>query len=441
MVELAVRNGVVVAADGERPADLLVTGGRIAAIVPPGTPAEARDALDATGCLVLPGMIDAHVHFRTPGLTHKEDWASGSRAAVAGGVTTVLDMPNCLPATLTAEALGAKERLVAGQSYCHYGFYGGLAPTLEGLPALLAAGVIGVKVFLGETTASIPAPDDGALQAALGVIGAQGLRTIVHSENGALLAAAARQTAGRPWSLALHAASRPAVAEVEAVARVLILARAAHAPVAIAHVSTAGAVAVIRAAKAAGVDVRAEVCPHHLLLTHDEAAELGPLGKVNPPLREAADREALWQGIADGTIDQIGSDHAPHTPAERAVDDGARAPSGFAGVQNTLPLLWGVRGLTANRLAELVAGGPARTWGLAPRKGRIAVGADADLAVVRPGAPEGVPRQWSRSPASPLLELCPLRAAVVATVVGGHPAFVQGQPVGEPRGRWLRPWS
>ena len=439
MVDLAVRNGVVVAADGERAADILVAGGRIAAIVPPGTPAEVRETFDAAGCHVLPGGIDAHVHFRTPGLTQKEDWASGSLAAVAGGVTAVLDMPNCLPATLTVEALVAKERLVAGRSRCHYGFYGGLDPSGAGLDTLLAAGVVGVKVFLGETTASIPAPDDGALLAALGVIGAAGLRTIVHSENGPLLAAAARQVAGRPWSLAVHAASRPAVAEVEAVARVCILARAARAPVAIAHVSTAGAVAVIRAAKAAGVDVRAEVCPHHLLLGHADADVLGTLGKVNPPLREAADREALWEGIADGTIDQIGSDHAPHTPAERAVPDGARAPSGFAGVQNTLPLLWGVRGLTPTLIAELLAGAPARTWGLAPRKGRIAVGADADLAVVRPGTPSAVPRQWSRNPETPLLALCPVRASVVATVVGGRTAFAHGEPVGEPRGTWLRP--
>jgi dihydroorotase len=209
--------------------------------------------------------------------------------------------------------------------------------------------------------------------------------------------------------------------------------------VAIAHVSTAGAVTVLRAAKAAGVDVRAESCPHHLLLTADAAAGLGTLGKVNPPLRDEVDREALWQGIADGTIDQIGSDHAPHTDAERAADDPAQAPSGFAGVQNTLSLLWGVRGLGPTALVRLLCEAPARTWGLWPRKGSLAAGADADLAIVRPGPPRTAPRQWSRHPASPLLALCPARAEVVATVVGGRLAFTDGAPVGAPCGTWLRP--
>ena len=439
MVDLAVRDGIVVTPTGAAPRDLFVEAGRVAAVVPPGTPAEARAQIDATGCWVLPGLIDAHVHFRTPGMEHKEDWGAGSRAAVAGGVTAVLDMPNTVPPTLTRQDLLDKVQRVRGQSFCHYGFYGGLDPTGEALPALLGAGVIGIKVFLGETTASIPAPDDGALLEALRVIAAAGLRTIVHAENGALLAWAGRRSAGRPWTVAGHAARRPAIAEVEAVTRVCLLAKAADAPVAIAHVSAAGSVDAIRAAKRAGVDVRAEACPHHLLLTAQEAEGVGTLAKVNPPLRAAADREALWEGIADGTIDQIGSDHAPHTPAEREATGGAPAPSGFAGVQNTLAVLWGVRGLTPERLARLLAGAPARTWGLAPRKGEIGVGADADLAIVRPGAPSGAPRQWSRNPASPVTVLCGLRASVAATVVAGEVAFADGTHAGTPRGVWLRP--
>ncbi len=440
MLDLIVRGGLAVTPEGDRPADILLEGGRIAALAAPGTCADARETLDATGCYVLPGVIDAHVHFRTPGLTHKEDWPSASAAAVAGGVTSVLDMPNVLPPTLTAEALAAKEAGVRGRSRCHYGFYGGLAEGgAAALPGLLAAGVIGIKVFLGETTASIPAPDDAELLAGLAEIGAAGLRTVVHAENGHLLAAGRRATAGQPWSVALHGRSRPAVAEVEAVARICVLGAAAGAPVAIAHVSTAGAVTVLRAAKAAGVDVRAEACPHHLLLTADAASGLGTLGKVNPPLRNEVDRAALWQGITDGTIDQIGSDHAPHTAAERAADDPARAPSGFAGVQNTLPLLWGVQGLRPAVLVRLLCEAPARTWGLWPRKGHLAAGADADLAIVRPSPPRTAPRQWSRHPASPLLERCAARAEVVATVVGGRLAFTDGGPVGTPGGMWLRP--
>lgn len=437
MVELVVHDGTVVTAAGARPCDVVVADGRIAGLVPHGTEVAGATRVAAAGCWVLPGLVDGHVHFRTPGLEHKEDWPSGSAAAVAGGVTTVLDMPNTVPPTLAAADLVAKERAIQGRSFCHYGFHGGLDPAA--LPGLLTAGVIGIKVFLGETTASIPAPDDGALLSALGTIAAAGRRTIVHAENGALLAWGARGQAGVPWSLARHRDSRPAVAEVEAVSRVCILAQAAGAPVAIAHVSAAGSVAVIRAAKRAGIDVRAEVCPHHLLLTAEEAEPLGTLGKVNPPLRSAADRAALWEGLADGTIDQIGSDHAPHTPQERAVADGAAAPSGFAGVQNALPLLWGVGCLTPLDLARLLATAPARTWGLAPRKGVIARGSDADLVIVRPGPPQTWPRQWSRNPDSPLTRLCPPRAAIVATLVSGQLAFADGVPLAPPRGTWLRP--
>ena len=429
MPDLVIRGGTVVTPEAIRPAEVVVAAGRICALLPPGAPVQAGETLDASGCLVLPGVIDAHVHFRTPGLTHKEDWPSASAAAVAGGVTTVLDMPNVLPATASGQLLAAKAALVAGRSRCHYGFYGALAAGgLEALPGLAQAGAIGFKVFLGETTASLPPPDDGGLLAALAITAGLGLRTMVHAENGAMLAAAA--------GAATHGAAHPAIAEVEAIRRICLLAAETGAGCCIAHCSTRGGCSAIRRAKEDGVDVRGEACPHHLLLTAAETAALGALAQVNPPLRAPQDRAALWAAIADGTIDQIGSDHAPHTQAEKASSP---APSGFAGVQNTLAVLLGDGRLPLRRLVELVCEGPARNWGLWPRKGLRAEGADADVAIVRPHPPAEAPRQWSLYPDSPVLRLCPARAEVVGTVVGGRLAFWGGVPVGPPLGRWVRP--
>jgi dihydroorotase len=429
--DLIVRGGRAVLPGGAEPADVWIEDGRIAALAPPGT-GEAPEVLDATGCLVLPGAIDAHVHFRAPGLTHKEDWPSASLAAVAGGVTTVVDMPNTVPPTVDAGALRAKAALAAGRSWCHFAFHGGLARgQLASLPGLAQEGALGFKVFLGETTASLPPPEGAELLEAFRLIRALGRRLAVHAEDGALLRAAAAAGPGP------HGRARPPEAEVRAVEEVCALALQTGAPVMVVHLSTAGGAAAVRAARARGADVQAEATPHHLLLSAEEAAALGPLGKVNPPLRAAADVEALWVAVGDGTVTQLGSDHAPHTAAERAGPD---PPSGFAGVQNTLPYLLGEPRLPLAQFVRLAAEGPARHWGLWPRKGRLAPGADADLAIVRLRAAPGPPaRQWSRNPDGPLLRLRGARADVVATLVDGRVAFRDGAPVGEPRGRWLRP--
>lgn len=441
MSAVLLRGGTVVTPEGIRPADVLLDGGEIVDLLAPGEPVAVPETFDATGCLVLPGVIDPHVHFRTPGLTYKEDWEHASAAAVAGGVTTVLDMPNTVPPTAGAEELAAKVALAAGRSRCHFGFYGALAAdNLDRLPALAEAGVVGFKVFLGETTASVPPPDDGELLAAWQRTAQLGLRTMVHAENGPILRAAAAEARARgARGLAAHGQARPPIAEVEAVARACLLAGAVGAAIAIAHLSTAGAVQAVRRAKGDGVDVRGETCPHYLLLTEDEAAPLGALAKVNPPLRTAADREALWAAVADGTIDQIGSDHAPHTALDKDAPELLQAASGFAGVQNTLPLLCGDPRLSLRRLVEVLAEGPARHFGLWPRKGRIARGADADLVVVRPAVPAQPARQWSLHADSPVLRLRTARAEVVATFVAGALAFSGGEPVGAPRGNWIRP--
>jgi dihydroorotase (multifunctional complex type) len=440
--DLAVVGGRVWTPQGLRALDVYAAGGRIVGLVPPGSGGGATEVVDATGAVVLPGAIDPHVHFREPGLGHKEDWDHGSRAAVAGGVTTVLDMPNTDPPTTTGDALRDKARAVAGRSFCHYGFYGGLgAGGLRALEGLAQAGAVGIKVFLGETTASLPPPDDGELWEALRLAARLRLRVKFHAENGALLARA-RAAVPVADDLAWHLAVRPAWAEAEAVARVCALARAAAAPVAIAHLSSALGAAEARRQKAAGeLDLRVEVTPHHLLLTLEDVRPVGALAKVNPPIRTAEDQAALWALVADGTVDEIGSDHAPHTAEEKARPV-PEAAAGFAGVQEAVGLLLGevARGrLSLRRLVELVAEGPARAWGLWPAKGRVAPGADADLAVWRLEPPAAPPEPWSRNPDSPLRRLLRPGASLVATVVAGAVAFRDGRPVGPPRGRWVRP--
>lgn len=439
VVDLRIRGGVAALPDGPAEADVLIDGGRILALVAPGSGAEARETLDASGCVVLPGAIDPHVHFRTPGMTDKEDWPSGSAAAVAGGVTTVLDMPNVLPATSSAEALAAKAALVEGRSWCHYGFFGGLeAGNQDWLRGLAKAGAIGFKVFLGESTASLPPPDPAGLRCAFRVAADLGRRVAVHAEDAETLRAASAAVAAPGFDLRSHGRARPAEAESRAVALVCALCAETGAPVLIAHLSTGAGADEVRRARSRGADAGAEATPHHLLLTEEDAVRLGlgSLAKVNPPLRGEADREALWRAVADGTVTQFGSDHAPHTPEERRGD---RPPSGFAGVQNTLPALLGHPRLPLRDFVRLTAEGPARNWGLWPRKGRLAPGADADLAVVRPAAPAQAVRQWSRNPDGPLLRGCPVRAEVVVTLVDGQVAYGAGQPSGRPRGRWLRP--
>jgi dihydroorotase len=443
--DLSVDHGVLITADGLRPAHVAVADGRIAAIVDAALPPpEAAQHLDARGLHVMAGAIDAHVHFREPGLAYKEDWDSGSRAALCGGVTTVLDMPNVQPPTRDPAALAAKLACAQGRSFVHFGFYGVIAddgPRAVG--PLVEAGVIGFKVFLGETVGGIPSPDDGQLLAAMREVAAAGLRVGVHAENNALLRwhAAAVRASGRRDPLA-HLAARPVIAESEATSRALLLAAAAGCPLCVHHVTCGPAAEHVRRARAEGQDVVGETCPHYLLLTADDMAQIGPLMKINPPVRAPGHDAALWAALRDGALGIVASDHSPHAAAEKAGDIW-QAAAGWPGVETLLPLM-----LTAAQegrcrlddVARWLGENPARAWGLWPRKGNLAVGADADLAVVDlthrgPLDPQGLHSKHRFTPFAGRS----LRARVVATVVAGQVAMRDGVVVGPPRGTWLRP--
>ncbi len=385
--DLRITNARVLTPQGVVHGGVAIASGRIVAIAHDTSLPIARDTIDAGGHHLLPGLVDAHVHFRDPGLTDKEDFTTGSRAAVRGGVTTVLDMPNTLPPVETGALLSAKVRHLAGRSLAHYGLFAAItANNQDRIEELAEAGAIAYKVFLGPSTGDLSCPDDGDMLEVLGRVRATGRPFAVHAENHHLVtsAIARLRAAGRTDPLA-HAEARPVLAEVESIQRMILFARATGVALHVVHLSSGEGVALVRRAKGDGVRVTAETCPHHLLLTAADMERIGPASKMNPPLRGLEDVEALWDGLGDGTIDFIATDHAPHTLEEKTrpvIWDNA---SGASTIQWALPLMLtqvarGRLGLTD--LVRLMAEAPARCYGLYPRKGVIAVGSDADLVLV-----------------------------------------------------------
>ncbi|MFB6219163.1 MAG: dihydroorotase [Halobacteriaceae archaeon] len=354
-------------ADGRR-RDVLVRDGNIEAV---GEGLDGAPAIDARGRLLLPGMVDAHVHFREPGAPHKETWATGSRSAAAGGVTTVVDQPNTDPPTVTGRAVEEKAGLAA-RSLVDYGINGGVTPDWEP-DSLFAAPVLALgEVFLADSTGEMGIDADLFADAAERAAAA-GVTVTVHAEDEQRFDDAARERSDADaWS-----AFRTAEAEIAAVERALAVGDATGVDLHLAHTSTPEAVD-----RAAAAGATCEVTPHHLFLSRADLPELGTFGRMNPPLRSAERRAALFERVADGTVDMVATDHAPHTRAEKdaSIWD---APSGVPGVETALPLLLAAAGrgeLSYERVRDLTAAAPARVFDL-PGKGRIEAGRDADLAL------------------------------------------------------------
>ncbi|MCQ8280100.1 allantoinase AllB [Acetobacteraceae bacterium KSS8] len=385
-VDLVIEGGIVVSDRGESASCLAIDAGRIVAVGEAACMPPAREHLNATGLHLLPGAIDAHVHFREPGYTHKEDWETGTASAAMGGVTTVFEMPNTNPPTGTPDALRRKLD-AAEKAYVDFGIYGLLAEdNLAHLESLIEGGVAAFKCFMGNTFGNLPSPSTGAMLEGFEIIAPHGLRISLHAETASIMAH--RQTrlraAGRSDPLA-HLASRPAIVAVEAVSRAAVLAEWTGARIHVLHISSGDELAPLRAAKDRGVDITGETCPHYLLFDEHAYARMGSLIRVNPPVRELHHQQALWRGLADGTIDMIATDHAPHTTDEKLVPDIWNADCGFTGVETQMPLM--LTQVAAGRLSlcdyvRLSAVAPARAFGLYPRKGALVPGADADIAVV-----------------------------------------------------------
>lgn len=445
--DLVIHGGILVTPEGAFPASIAVRAGRIALIGAEDLMPKAAESIDAAGLHILPGLVDVHVHLREPGLTAKEDWASGTAAAAAGGVTTVLDMPNTVPPTASVAALEQKLSLAAAKAHVDFGAYALLAEDSIGvLAALKDAGAIGFKLYMGSSTGDLPIPSDGAILEGFESIARLGLRCAVHAENGGVIARreARLKAAGRADALA-HLAARPEVAEEEALARALAFARVSGARLHIAHVSAERSLPLIRAAKADGVDVTAETCPQYFLLTAEamRAAD-GQRLRVNPPLRAPHNQDPLRRALADGAIDLIATDHAPHLPVEKSAARVWDCACGLPGLETLLPLL--LTEVAEGRLAltdlpRLLARNPARAFGLYPQKGALAIGSDADFALVDLGRAGQITAAGLKTRAGwTPFDGRAVTGAVTMTLVRGRIVMRDGEVIGpEGWGQALRP--
>ncbi|WP_394890992.1 dihydroorotase [Mesorhizobium sp. AaZ16] len=374
--DLVLKGGTVVNQDGVGRRDVGVTGGRITAIGDLAQ-ASAGQIIECRGLHALPGVVDTQVHFREPGLEHKEDLESGSRAAVLGGVTAVFEMPNTNPLTTSAEALADKVARATARMHCDFAFWvGGTrenardAAELERLP-----GAAGIKVFMGSSTGDLLVEDDEGVRS---ILMNTRRRAAFHSEDEFRL----RERLGERIDAdpSSHPVWRDEIAALRCTERLVRIAREARARIHVLHISTAEEIAFLEGHK----DVAScEATPHHLTLSADDYARLGTLIQMNPPVRDKRHRDGIWRGISQGVIDVLGSDHAPHTLEEKAKAYPA-SPSGMTGVQTLVPIMLdhvNAGRLTLERFVDLTSHSPHRLFGMA-RKGRIAAGYDADFTIV-----------------------------------------------------------
>jgi allantoinase len=391
-LDLLIRAPRVVTAAGEVAASVGVRAGRIATIGLPAADLGADVVVEFDDdVVVLPGLVDTHVHINEPGRTEWEGFASATRAAAAGGVTTLVDMPlNSIPATVDVDALAAKRIAAAGQCHVDVGFWGGAVPAnRDALPALYEAGVFGFKCFLSPSGVDeFPPLSYAELEEYLRVAGRLGAPMLVHAEDPGVIERSPAAV-GRSYRDFLR--SRPDEAENLAVGRAVEAARSARARIHVVHLSSAEALATIRRARDDGVAVTTETCPHYLCFTAEEIPDGATQFKCCPPIREAANRDLLWAGIDDGTVDAVVSDHSPCTPDIKLLEAGdfCLAWGGIASLQVGLSAVWTEarrRGHRIGDLARWMAEGPAALAGLR-RKGRIEVGSDADLCVFAPDEP------------------------------------------------------
>ena len=449
--DLILRGGMVVgsratARGGPARADVAVSDGKIAA-VSPNLEGAGEEEVDARGLHVFPGAIDAHVHFNEPGRTGWEGFATGTKALAAGGATAYVDMPlNAYPPTLDAESFDLKLKAAEASSLVDFALWGGLVPgPVERLDELAQKGVAGFKAFMSAPgTLDFRAADDLTLHEGMERAAGLGLPVLVHAENRTITDALSGRAVGTlRTTMRDYLDSRPAVAELEAIGRAILLAEETGCSLHVVHVSTGRGVALVAAARARGVDVTCETCPHYLVLTEEDAEELGAVAKCAPPLRPRGDLESLWEQVFEGNVELVASDHSPAPPEMKVGEDFFRIWGGISGCQSLLNVMldegYHERGLPLARVAGLVSGNVAARFGF-PKKGRLEVGADADVALVDLDASLALRKEdlFYRHKMSPFVGRT-LRGRVVRTILRGMTLFRDGRIVSEPVGRLIRP--
>jgi len=434
--------------DGIRPAAVLVEGERIRDVLEPGQIPQQAEVLDLGDFALLPGLVDSHVHINEPGRTEWEGFRTATRAAAAGGYTTLVDMPlNCLPATTTVDALRAKRRAAHGQCFVDWAPWGGVvADNHNEIEALAADGVPGFKCFLihpgidGFTMVTEP-----QLEKALPAVARTGLPLLVHAELPEPIDSATAALSSSDWSLySTYLQSRPEAAELSAIALLISFCRKYKFRLHIVHLSATRALPLLLTARAEGLPITVETCPHYLHLAAEEISDGATLCKCAPPIRSRENRERLWQALNDGTIDMVVTDHSPCLPEMKRLDERSfkTAWGGIASLSVALPLMYTearARGFSLSHIARWMAEAPARLAGCHQRKGQIARGYDADFVVFDTETDFTLTENQLhyRHPVSPYLGQR-LRGVVKATYLRGKLVFEDGRFSGEPAGREFR---
>lgn len=439
-----IRSERVVLPEGMRQAEVHVEGGRIVAIHPGKISAASSTLLDAGAAVVMPGLVDSHVHINDPGRSNWEGFETATRAAAAGGITTLVDMPlNSIPPTTTVAGLEAKRTAALGHCHVDVGFWGGVVPgNAADIEPLARAGVLGFKCFLSPSGVDeFGHVSEADLRKAMPIIAKTGLPLLVHAEFPALLREPDRRADPRSYATWLD--SRPTTAEQAAIELMIELAAETSARVHIVHLASADALSSIGGARARNLPVTVETCPHYLTFAAEDVADGDTALKCAPPIREGEHRERLWQALASGHIDLIATDHSPAPSSLKHIEDGnfLEAWGGIASLQISLPIVWTgahQRGLPIERLAQWMSAAPAALAGLTGRKGAIEVGRDADLVIVDPDREMTVDasRLYHRHAVTPY-DGAKLLGVMMATMLRGEIVFEHGDCVGPPTGRAL----
>jgi allantoinase len=447
-MNFAVRSRRVVTPEGVRPALIAVADGKITEVADFSATPRTGELLDVGDKMVLPGLVDTHVHVNEPGRTEWEGFATATRAAASGGTTTIVDMPlNCLPATTTVEALREKRKAANSQSWIDYGLWGGVvADNHEHLAALAEAGVLGYKCFLAEPGIDgFSRVTEKQLEAAMGVIARARVPLLTHAELPGPIDAARRSLEGvhhTDWrKFQTYLRSRPDEAELEAIRLMIQLARQTGCHVHIVHLSSSKALPDLRSARQEGLPVTAETCPHYLHLAAEDIPDGATQYKCAPPIRSRENREQLWSALREGVIDLIATDHSPCPPGMKQFGEGSfeKAWGGIASISIGLHIVWSEarrRGFTISDVVRWMAEKPAALAGLAGRKGRIQEAYDADLVVFDPDASFRVEKSLLhyRHPISPYLGEV-LQGEVQLTFVRGKKVYDHGRFASNPPGR------